>query len=368
MSVAKCMNYGGPRVDVAPRDLTGEAVGWSAFAPELATFLLDRLPNRYDVWGAYIPELARAADQPNVWTAPAKTRRGVEHLSAQHIVQHFTARHAGDVIGLHTTSPENTSRWFGLDFDVHDECGNAIDMQREAVAAAFSWCIDALGERISLLLEDSNGNGGRHLWGYFESPVATPALFVYLSATAGECFEATGFRPETYPKQPRLALTRTGTQQVGNWLRLPGRHHTKAHWSRLAWPGGEWQSGAEAARMLFDWPASDPTAIPPLDAYAAIETPPPARQQQFPKLLAGGARADRIARYVEKLPHGVAGSGRSNHLFRLAAFLCHDAQCTSVEALAILHAWNGGNAPPLPEWKVTQTWKNAGQYGGRRAA
>lgn len=350
------------------RDLVNEAEGWSAFAPELAAFLLDRLPNRFDVWGAYIPENRRIVDKPTVWTAPAKTRRGVEQLSVQHLAQHFTARHAGDVIGLHTTGPENTSRWFGLDFDVHDECGDAIDAQREAVGAAFAWCTDVLGERFSLLLEDSNGNGGRHLWGYFEEPVPTPALFVYLSAIAGECFAATGCRPETYPKQPRLGLTKTGAQQVGNWLRLPGRHHTKPHWSRLAWPGGAWQSGGGAARMLFDWPASDPSAVPPLDAYAAIETPPPARRQQFPKLLVGSARSERIEHYVERVPHGGAGTRRSDRLYNIAVFLRHDMQCSPTEAFPVLHSWNIGNTPPLPDWKVAETWENAGKYGGRRAA
>ena len=214
---------------------------------------------------------------------------------------------------------------------MHDECRDAIGAQREAVAAAFAWCTDALGERYSLLLEDSNGNGGRHLWGYFDEPVPTPALYVYLSSVAGACATATGCRPETYPKQPRLGQSREGAPQVGNWLRLPGRHHTKPHWSRLAWPGEDWRAGAAAARLLFDWPASPASAVPPLDAYATIATPrPPVRTLPAPRT---GGRADRIARYVDKLPLGVAGSGRSNHLFRLAAFLHHDMQCDHMEAL-----------------------------------
>lgn len=351
---------------MSTRDLTTEAREWATHTVDLAAFVETHLPNRVDVWGAYLPESARVPNEPNVWTAPMKSRRGIEILSAAHLAQHFAPRNAGDVLGLHTTSPDNTSRWFGLDFDVHDECVDQ-DAQRAAVAEGFAWCVDALGERAALLLEDSNGNGGRHLWGYFDAPVETPALFVFLSAVAGACLEATGYRPEIYPKQPRLGLTRDGTQQVGNWLRLPGRHHTKAHWSRLAFPGEEWQSGANAAALMLRWPATPASVIPPFDAYAAIATPKPVKQQ-FPKLLVGGARADRIARYVDKLPHGVAGSGRSNHLFRLAAFLRHDMQCTDTEALAILHAWNAANSPPLPEWKVRTTWENAGQYGGRRVA
>lgn len=265
------------------RDVNAEAGGWSQHADALAAFVVANLPNRCDVWGAYIRAENRRPDTPNVWTAPAKERRGLEALTTSHLVDHFRATHAGELVGLHTTSPENTSRWFGLDFDVHANS----DEQRDAVARGFAWCVDALGERIALLLEDSNGLGGRHLWGYFDAPVSTPALYVYLAGIVGACEEATGYKPETYPKQPRLTLNRKGEAQVGNWLRLPGRHHTRAHWSRLAVPGGIWRSGAAAARLLLDWPPTEASAIPPIAAYEAIKTPPPVRQQ-FPKLLAAG--------------------------------------------------------------------------------
>jgi hypothetical protein len=33
--------------------------------------------------------------------------------------------------------------------------------------------------------------------------------------------------PELFPKQPRLRPRPDGSPGFGNWLRLPGRHHTR---------------------------------------------------------------------------------------------------------------------------------------------
>jgi hypothetical protein len=354
------------------RDLIAEAAGWHRHATTLAAFVFDRLPNRADVWGAYITPARRPPERPFTWTAPAKTRRGEVHLSTLQLVRHFTARDGGDVIGLHSTSPEETCRWLGLDFDVHPEDMDAGDVEtlREQVSAGFAWCVDALGERVSLLLEDSNGRGGRHLWAYFDEPVSSPALFVWLSVIAADCRTATGYTPELRPAQARLPLDKEGRTKFGNWLRLPGLHHTRAHWSRLALAGEDWQSGAEAAATLLRWPATPANVVPPLDSWPVPETVTAPMRVSARRVIGEkpNHRAVRIERYVEKLPHAIAGTGRSNHLYRLACFLRHDMQCSSAEALPVLHAWNAGNAPPLSSSKVEDTWANAAEYGGRHAA
>ena len=41
-------------------------------------------------------------------------------------------------------------------------------------------------------------------------------------------------KPEVFPKQNYL----TG-KMLGNWVRLPGKHHTRNHWSR-GWTGDRW--------------------------------------------------------------------------------------------------------------------------------
>lgn len=355
-------------------DVVRDARGWRAHADALAHAILDRLPNRVDVWGSYIRPDRRQPDRPHTWTAPAKERRGVESLSVARVARHFAARDGGDVIGLHTTAPDGTSRFFGLDFDVHSEgmSDGDVRLQRERVSSGFAWCVDALGERCSLLLEDSNGDGGRHLWAYFTAPVQTPALFALLVRTADACVTATGYRPELYPKQAHLPPRPDGTPKVGNWLRLPGLHHTRPHWSRLSRPGEPWARGADAAAVFLAWPATAAETIPPVEAWPTPEEEPVAVDgtPSYRLPLSRGAPGDRlraILRYVDKLPVGGAGTGRSDHCYRLACFLAHDMLCTEGEALGVMGAWNGGNAPPLPDWKLRETWENAHQYGGRRA-
>lgn len=349
-----------------------DAAGWREHAEPLAEFVLTHLPNRIDRWGAYLRPAYRQADKSKVWTAPAAARRGIDFLSRGVVRQHFCARDGGDTIGLHTTSDENTSRWLGFDFDVHEEPGAAVsDKKRASVETAFWWCVDALGERCSLLLEDSDGDGGRHLWTRFDAPIDTPALYVFAASIAEACKDATGELPETFPKQARLQLNREGGKMLGNWLRLPGRHHTRPYWSRLALADGAWRSGADAAAVFLSWASTPADAVPPIESWPVSATPPVTTTPYDPRREPFGtprSRADRIENLVRKVPHGTAGSQRSDRLFYLAAVLRHDLQCHAVEALPILRAWNLGNTPPLPDWKIEDTWQNAGNYGGRRAA
>lgn len=338
---------------------------WASAATRLAEFAFSHLPNRCDVWGAYVHPAHRAT-WGRIVTAPAKRRRGLQFLTPATLARHFAAAHPGDVIGLHTTSPALTSRWFGLDFDVHVDDGPLPEGHAETVRAALAWCVEAMTPSCSILLEDSNGAGGRHLWVRFDAPVATPRLYAWLYDLARRCGDATGYRPETYPKQGELP----SGKQFGNWLRLPGLHHTRPHWSRLAFPGERWQRGAAAVERFLAWDATSGDVVP-----ADLPEPPSLMMHRSvthhglsPSPTGERNRAQRIARYIEKLPLGTAGTGRSNHCYRLACFLMHDMQCTEGEALPVLLAWNSGNAPPLPDAKVRETWQNAAIYGGHRVA
>ncbi|WP_434480980.1 TOTE conflict system archaeo-eukaryotic primase domain-containing protein [Gemmatimonas sp.] len=347
------------------RDLAREAEGWARLASPLSDFVFGTLPNRTDVWGGYVHPNDRET-WGKVLTAPAKRSRGKRTLSPSVLERHFRASHGGDVIGLHTTSPSNTSRWGGMDFDVHSDDGEIPAEHRHRVQQAFAYCATAMATAGPVLLEDSDGDGGRHIWIRFTEPVPTSHLFVWLTTIAEDCHRATSYRPETFPKQPRLELNNRKEQKVGNWLRLPGRHHTRSHWSRLAEVGGRWQSGAEAAALLLAWSSTPATVIPAASVPVVTKRPTTVGLSLSPTGLSN--RALEIARFVAKLPVGGDGSGRSDRLYKLAAFLVHDMRCTDDEALPVLRAWNSGNTPPLSEAKVIGTWENAVAYGGRRVA
>src|SRR5215467_13966393 len=91
------------------------ALAWSQRAEELASWVLRRLSVRRDVWGSYVREQERGktftrADGSSdklgtTLTRPARSQRGVMSLTEEVVARHFRPRHAGDLIGLHTTSP-----------------------------------------------------------------------------------------------------------------------------------------------------------------------------------------------------------------------------------------------------------------------
>ncbi len=93
------------------------------------------------------------------------------------VIQHFRPRHAGDIIGLHTTSSDNTCRWGSIDIDRHGEQSSdpAINWQ-----AARHW-YDCLSDRgFRPLLTDSNGAGGYHLRGQQDADIPAPRLYHFL--------------------------------------------------------------------------------------------------------------------------------------------------------------------------------------------
>ena len=62
---------------------------------------------------------------------------------------------------------------------------------------------------------------------------------------------------EQFPKQSVL----TEHVRYGNWLRLPGRHHTRDHWAR-AWDGSRWLAGAACCEYLLAHDGDEPALIP----------------------------------------------------------------------------------------------------------
>src|SRR5262249_35155798 len=159
-----------------------------------------------------------------------------------------------DLIGLHSTSPMNTSRWGALDIDAHDG-GTADPAKNQAAALAWYGRLATLG--IRPLLVDSNGRGGVHPWGALGPPGPAPPRFAFLRWLIADYsrHELTA-PPETFPKQPEI---RPGG--YGNWLRLPGRHHSRPHWSRI-WDGWRWLDGVAAVEHVLSLRRSPPSAIP----------------------------------------------------------------------------------------------------------
>jgi hypothetical protein len=343
---------GGVTVALAPlpskRELDDEARGWRVHAADVATAYDERLVNRRDVWGAYLPLERRR--EGSTYTAPGKALRGAVHLDARRLRRHVWAETHGHLVGVHSTSAEDTSSWGGFDLDAHGPVESSYRHALTLAAGTLAAQLHAAGA--VPLVEDSNGAGGYHIWMYFNQPAPTAEVYAWLDALAERVRITLGVAVETYPKQASVR------GKFGNWLRLPGCHHTKPHWSRVVRIGESWRSGKDAVRALLDWPATPVAVIPPLSAWPLRSVGVGVDET----CDAPTERATHIRRYLGKLAHGHAGSGRSDRLFSLARFLRYGMRCTALEALGVMRAWNAGNIPPLPDAKVVTTWENSGTY------
>jgi putative DNA primase/helicase len=315
---------------------------WGQRASELAEWGWERLVNRTDVWGGYIREQDRGKEYTRAdgttcklgktTTRPAQKHRGQSVLAREVLVQHFRARDAGAVIGLHTTSPDNTSKWGGIDIDHHGEGGNDPVKNWEA---ALHWYDRLVARGFRPLLIDSNGAGGYHLRILFASAIPTPRLFWFLrSVVADHASVGLGAAPELFPKQSEIKPDR-----YGNWMRVPGRHHSREHWSRV-WSGSEWLDGNDAIDHLLSL-TGDPVDLVPENSEID----------------------HRIRAYIAKVPNLGEGQGRDDLAYTLLSWLARDMHLDDAVALDWAETWDCHNTPPKGRERLAEILVNVHQYG-----
>ena len=126
-------------------------------------------------------------------------------------------------IGVYTIDPlTQTCKYFCADLDAHDE----PKPENLAIARAIAKDLSNIG--LNPFIEDSNGNGGYHIWCVFKTRIAATdacSLGEWIRSNHPEC-------EETFPKQRSIALN-----GYGNFVRLPeGKHHKRNHTSRYLSP------------------------------------------------------------------------------------------------------------------------------------
>jgi hypothetical protein len=349
----------------------GDAAAWAARAEELAEWVLRRLANRVDVWGAYNPlhlrdQKYKARDGTErafgkTYTAPRYARdRGRLLLTHEVLRGHFRATAPEHVIGVHTTSRENKSLWGATEIDWHGPESTAPMIN---LAAAIGWRAKLAALGLHPLLTDSNGKGGFHLHTLFAAPVPTANVFAFLQWLVNDHARyGLPAAPETYPKQPRV----TAKNPYGNWLRLPGRHHTREHWSRV-WDGSRWLEGGAAIDFILSL-TGDSFDLIPVEAQSSRPAAALPRRRAVPRRIivsAGGDLPSRIRRYMAKLPNLCEGQGRDDVAYNFAAFLVRDLGLSDADALPWLNQWDAGNSPPKGEARLKEIMRNAHTYGQR---
>jgi hypothetical protein len=326
---------------------------WAAHASLLSDWAFRRLVNRTDIWGGYWRE-ENGRTRPT--TRPHPRDRGKYSLTKDILANHFAADETRSIAGLHTTSTENTSRWGAVEIDWHGESSFPAKVN---LAAALHWHDVLCRLGFQPLFTDSNGKGGYHLLTLFSEHVPTSGVFAFLKwLVRDHADHGLTLPPETFPKQPSIK-----PGGCGNWLRLPGRHHTREHWSRV-WDGSRWLDGAAAIDLILSRTGDPPTLIPAAALAPKVTISIRSSYRQRVLLTRADKLTARIHAYLAKLPDGLGeGQHRDDYGYCFAAFLVRDLGLSDAEALPWLEEWDTRNAVPKGPDCLRKLLASAHAYG-----
>jgi hypothetical protein len=197
---------------------------WSDRARDLAVWTMRHLVNRTDVWGRY--HRRKGHDTTSAVTVPFRAERGKAFLEIDSLRKHYRRRQPSGQLGLHSAGSDLTSRWLAIDVDLHDpEEGTAT--REENLFAVQGWYRQLVDMGMDPILMDSNGIGGFHLLVIFEEPMSTHDVHKFGQQLVAD-YARRGLeqKPEIFPDKPTW-------DRYGGWLRLPGRHHSRPHYTRV---------------------------------------------------------------------------------------------------------------------------------------
>jgi len=223
---------------------------WEDHADELAEWAMERLVNRRDVWSQY----TLRGDKISVVMLPIKERRalGTDMVTLHKLRRHFAGRSRSHLIGLHSISDHNTCKWFAIDVDLHDPTvANADEMAAANLAACLSWATRLREKFFDPVVMDSSGAGGYHVWTLLDREYPLADVYEFVSEMRNDYADfGLPRKPEVFP--PKQSVL-PGHLPYG--LRLPGRHHTNLHYTRVwnfdSMGESEWLEGAEAIETLL---------------------------------------------------------------------------------------------------------------------
>lgn len=235
---------------------------WEDGSDDLANWALQNIVNRFDVWGQYTVKNDALGKSIGVVTLPVKELRGKgDMVSFDKLKRHFRGRKPSDLIGLHSVSKEKTCRWFAIDLDVHDEKDSSY-FSKNNFEAMRLWAESFRSQLLDPCILDSNGIGAYHLLVLLDKPHPLDEVFNFLSNACKNHHNLDlPNKPELFPSSQKL-------KALGKWLRMPGRHHSRSHFTKV-WSddfGGQWLEGTEAIEAIINLA---PTPLPKTQSVTA---------------------------------------------------------------------------------------------------
>lgn len=289
------------------------------------------LVNRTDVWGRYVAKKYREQSANHAITAPFRDERGKVFLNEASLEKHYKTSTVSGVLGLHSASADLSSRWLAIDIDLHD--GDELSVTAEGnFVAARHWYQILTDQGLDPLLCDSNGRGGFHLIVLFARPMCTRSVHRFGRQLVSD-FALRGLDrpPEVFPGKPRW-------EHYGDWLRLPGRHHTLEHYTRVygdeQWGEEMWLEGHDAIDRLLA------TRLAPPESCLAAAIPPARRTVCLD--FDGVVHSYRSGwSGIESIPDPpIHGTDRAIAQLRQDyRVVIHSARCCSAAGRAAIEAW-----------------------------
>ena len=216
---------------------------------DLAGVAQSRLAIKTDRYGEYDPRGGA------FWSRKKLTDKVLKY--------HFLGKHT---IGLGVTSPDDFCFWVAVDLDNH-----VSDLATNLNLAYAIFLRDRLRELgFTCLIEDSDGKGGIHVWIVFESPVPSKIAHRFVRWLVRDYKEHGLEKIEAFPKSPSVQHTKG---KCGNYLRIPGKHHKRNHWSRFYGVSG-WMTHEESVRSFLNLPVNNPSFIPHIPEDPPKDDPP----------------------------------------------------------------------------------------------
>ena len=259
------------------RRLMWIAEEWQRYADELAEWAMERIVNRRDVWSQYTLK----AGEISVVMLPIKERRkaGTDMVTLDKLRRHFSGRSPAHLIGLHSISDHSTCKWFAIDIDLHDEkVPNADEIREANFIAAQEWSARLRSAGLDPILMDSNGEGGYHIWTLLDGEYPLADVYDYADSIRADYDELELPRkPEIFP--PKRVVK---PDDLPYTLRLPGRHHTRHHYTRIwnfdAIGENEWLEGGEAIEYMMAARAGRLPELPDRKSEKAAKAAKPAKK------------------------------------------------------------------------------------------
>ena len=241
---------------------SGTSNAWQSAFTELAEWTKARLAIKTDRFGLYSPKGGAS------WSSKS--------LTDTMLRQHFRGHHT---TGLGSISPDDECLWVAWDFDNHvSDVATNVNLNFSIVLRDR---LRALGFN-NAVIEDSDGKGGIHVWLLFASPIPAKLAHKFSRWIARDYKEHGLEKIECFPKS-RTSKTEKGCG--GGYLRTPGKHHKRNHWSRF-YGADDWLTEADSVQLLLSQNGDDPVLIPAIPEE-------PQREAKPQRFMAVGSSSDR---------------------------------------------------------------------------